>query len=469
MEYEVEFMPIIIAFGVASIMLLIGTLLRAKVRFFQSMLIPAAILAGILGLIFLNLADAFRVGVGTKADDFSVIVDKLFVISFISITLMKNPDEESKGRTKNMLKGALAIGLIWCLLFSLTPFVSALLSLLFEPGFRFDPIYGMMIPFGFCMGPGQSITYGTIVEGYGWNDAVMVSLTFAALGFMAAYLVGIPAAKIGIKRGLAKHSDKIDEEVLRGYLREYEQVAVMKKHTTCNSNIESMSFHFAVIGLCYIMAISISKILALLPGYVGTSMSSLMFLNGMYAAWIVKFLMKKMKISFLLDDDLQNKITGWSTDFLVVCSLMSVSLKIVGKWIVPIVAIAAVTTLLSAAVCFYFGQRIGTSDDFEKTLGLYGMATGTAPSGLSLIRIVDPDFKTTAALELGASNPVCNICNIPTYLLILGYAAGSFSFEMTVLGLAGLVAVLLISLKITKCWGKRSTFRLLRFGRRDRK
>ena len=122
-------MPIIIAFGVASIMLLIGTLLRAKVRFFQSMLIPAAILAGILGLIFLNLADAFRVGVGTKADDFSVIVDKLFVISFISITLMKNPDEESKGRTKNMLKGALAIGLIWCLLFSLTPFVSALLSL----------------------------------------------------------------------------------------------------------------------------------------------------------------------------------------------------------------------------------------------------------------------------------------------------------------------------------------------------
>ena len=87
-------MPIIIAFGVASIMLLIGTLLRAKVRFFQSMLIPAAILAGILGLIFLNLADAFRVDVGTEADDFSVIVDKLFVISFISITLMKNPDED---------------------------------------------------------------------------------------------------------------------------------------------------------------------------------------------------------------------------------------------------------------------------------------------------------------------------------------------------------------------------------------
>ena len=157
---------------------------------------------------------------------------------------------------------------------------------------------------------------------------------------------------------------------------------------------------------------------------------------------------------------MQNKITGWSTDFLIVFSLMSVSLRIVGKWIVPIIIIAVVSTVISAVVCFYFGQRIGTSDDFEKTLGLYGMSTGTAPSGLSLIRIVDPDFKTTAAVELGASNPVCNIANIPTYLLILGYAAGSISFKMTLLGLLGLVIIFIISLKVTGCWGKKRTFRL---------
>ena len=147
----------------------------------------------------------------------------------------------------------------------------------------------------------------------------------------------------------------------------------MKKSTTCSSNIETMSFHFAVIGLCYTIAVGISKILALLPGYIGTSMSSLMFLNGMYAAWIVKFIMKKLKLTFLLDDDMQNKITGWSTDFLIVCSLMSVSLKIVGKWMISIVAVSAVVTVVSALLCFYFGQRIGTSDDFEKTLGLYGI------------------------------------------------------------------------------------------------
>ena len=77
----------------------------------------------------------------------------------------------------------------------------------------------------------------------------------------------------------------------------------MVKDTTCNSNIEPLTFHFALIGLCYIFAIGISKIMALLPGFLGSSMSGLMFMNGMYAAYIVKFLMKKLKIDFLIEDN----------------------------------------------------------------------------------------------------------------------------------------------------------------------
>lgn len=453
-------MVFMIAFGIASIMILIATFLRAKVRILQNMLVPAAVTAGVFGLILLNLADIFKIDIGTTSETCSQIVEQLFVVSFISITLMNSTKKETGAGTKNMLKGALAIGIIWCILFTLTPLISSLISLAFGESFKISPVYGMLIPFGFCMGPGQSLTYGSIIEGYGWNDAIMVALMFSSLGFLAAFLVGIPAAKLGIKKGIARYSDKIDEEVLRGYMREDEQTAMMKKSTTCSSNLESLSLHFAVIGLCYIIAIGISKILAFLPGYVGTAMSSLMFLNGMYAAWIVKFLMRKFNLLFLLDDDMQHKITGWSADYLIVCSFMSVSIKVVSKWMVPILASVVACTIISAAVCFYFGKRIGTSDDFEKTLGMYGMCTGTAPSGISLIRIVDPDFKTTASLELGASNPVCNICNIPTYLLILGYAAGSITFRMTLLGLLGLTIALLVLLKVSGCWGKVKTFQL---------
>lgn len=44
-------MNIMIAFGIASIMLLLGMFLRAKVRFLQNLLLPSSIIAGIAGLL----------------------------------------------------------------------------------------------------------------------------------------------------------------------------------------------------------------------------------------------------------------------------------------------------------------------------------------------------------------------------------------------------------------------------------
>ena len=45
----------LMAFGLASIALCIGTFLRAKVPFLRNMLIPASVIAGILGLVFMKL------------------------------------------------------------------------------------------------------------------------------------------------------------------------------------------------------------------------------------------------------------------------------------------------------------------------------------------------------------------------------------------------------------------------------
>lgn len=95
---EDELMNIMIAFGIASIMLLIGTFLRAKVGFLQKLLVPASIIAGVLGLAFVNLCDAFHIDIGATSGDFSSIVNQLFVVSFISITLMGHSEEDSSRR-----------------------------------------------------------------------------------------------------------------------------------------------------------------------------------------------------------------------------------------------------------------------------------------------------------------------------------------------------------------------------------
>lgn len=447
-------MNFMLAFAYASIMICIGAFLRAKIPFLRSMLVPASVVGGVLGIIIMNLAMAADIDIGTDTAMYTDIVNNLFTVSFISISLTAAPKGEGSG-AKNVLRGALGLGLVWCFLYALTPILGAGVVALCGRGVDMDSIYGMLIQFAFCQGPGQSAAYGMIFEQFGWENAAMVAIAFSAIGFVAAFLVGIPAARLGVKRGIAKHCGAIDERILKGYLQKEEQTEVMVKDTTCSSNVETLAFHFAIIGVCYALAVVIAKVFSLIPGFFGTSMSSMMFMNGMFAAYIVRWLMKILKIDFLLENTLQAKITGWTADYLVVCAFMSVSVSVISKWLLPMGVVCVLTTIVTFFVCFYFGQRFGGSNDFERTLGLYGTCTGTVPSGVALVRIVDPDFKTTTSVELGACNMVM-LASTPVYIIILALASGAMGMFPAIGGLVICCVVYLIALKVLKLWGKQT-------------
>lgn len=447
-------MSFMMAFGWSSVMLAIGVLLRAKIPFFRSWLVPASVIGGILGLVFMNAFIALNVDVGTDTTMFSEIVNNLFTISFISITLTTNASKDGK-KSSSIVKGALGLGLIWCLLYGLSPIIGWLIVAATGGAFDMDPIYGMLIPFAFTQGPGQAASFGAIFEQFGWENASTTAITFAAIGFLVAFALGIPAAKKGIKLGLAKHCGDIDRAILKGYLHKDEQTRYMVKDTTVPSNIETLSYHFVLIGICFVLAVGISKLLALIPGFIGESTSAMMFMNGMYAALIVKWLMKKLHIDFLHENVLQTKITGWTADYLVVCAFMAISLNVIANWIVPIVLVSVIVTVVTFAVCFYFGARVGGSHDFERTLGIYGTCTGTVPTGVALVRIVDPDFETTTSIELGAMNLTMLACT-PVYFIILALASGAMGWEIALVCLVACVILYLVLLKVTRTWGKKT-------------
>lgn len=447
-------MSFMMAFGLAGIMLCIGVLLRAKIAFLRNMLVPASVIGGIIGIIFMNVISEAAIDIGTDAAMFTNIVNNLFTISFISISLGSTSKGEGES-ARGIVRGAAAMGLVWCVLYAVTPIIATGIVYVIGGNVGMDAIYGMLVQFAFCQGPGQSAAYGAIFEQYGWDNASTVAIALSAIGFVAAFLVGIPAAKMGIKKGISKNCGKLNESILKGYLKKEEQNEYMVKDTTCSSNIETLTFHFALIGLCYVLAVGIARIFSLIPGFLGMSMSSMMFMNGMYAAYIVKFLMNKLHLDFLQDNTLQSKITGWTADYLVVCAFMAVSFVVIKDWIWVILIVSGVTVIVTFVVCFYFGQRFGGTNDFERTLGLYGTCTGTVPSGVALVRIVDPDFKTTTSVELGACNLVM-IASTPVYIIILALASGSLEMMPAVAALVGCAAIYLILLKAVRLWGKKT-------------
>jgi len=76
-----------IAFGLASIALCLGTFLRAKVSFFRNMLVPASVIAGLIGFIVMNIVPTLGIDIGTSGEMYTDIVNHLFTVSFISISL----------------------------------------------------------------------------------------------------------------------------------------------------------------------------------------------------------------------------------------------------------------------------------------------------------------------------------------------------------------------------------------------
>ena len=115
---------VVIAFGVASVMLCLGMVIRAKVPFFRHMLMPTSVIGGLVGLILMNTLFAKVNFGGMTTTDFSNIVDVFFVMSFISIGLTGKKKNKKVANTKEKKKsgavrGAMGMALIWCILYAM--------------------------------------------------------------------------------------------------------------------------------------------------------------------------------------------------------------------------------------------------------------------------------------------------------------------------------------------------------------
>lgn len=352
-----------------------------------------------------------------------------------------------------MSPSVIAMGLVWSALFGLTAGLGYFVILIVGKPFGMAPEYGTLIPTAFCQGPGQAAAMGVVYENtYGFPNSSQVAVSFAVIGFLAAFFVGVPLAKYGIKKKIAKNTGKLTPSVEKGYFQVEEQRESLGKVTTHTGNVETLTFHFAIIGVSYLIAIGISKLIFFVP-ILGPTMSNMLFFNGMLAGYLVKFIMKKLKIYFLINTSLLSRITGWASDYLVVFAFMAVELAAVGMWIIPISIEAVVMSVVTFAVCLYFGQRIGGENDFERVLGLYGTCTGTTPSGVALVRMVDPSLKTSTAVELGMMN-MFMIFSAPVTIFVTLSMTGMMPVSIAAVGMIAFGLICLGLMKVFRVWNK---------------
>jgi glutamate:Na+ symporter, ESS family len=442
----------VLVFGIMGVMLLVGMLFRASVKFFQGFLIPSCFIGGVLGLILLSLG---IVNVSTAL--LETFAYHLFIISFISLGLTTNINQKQDLTVKSPIKGALWIGLVSGVVMAMQGIIGALFVFLFNSaGYNLNPIFGFLSPLGFTQGPGQALSVGKVWEEFGFENAATLGLSFAVLGFAFAFFIGVPLVNWGIRKGFSSQTPKsLSPDFLKGIMQKESKKEIAGELTTHSGNIDTMAFHAALVGLVYILTyLLILAVGTLISEDVAKSLWAFFFFFGMVVALLVKFFINKIGLGHLLDPGIQRRITGWSVDFLIISTIMAIQVVIVWEYIVPILVIGLATGILTTIVVIYLGRRTW-SYSFERTMGAYGITTGTASVGLLLLRIADPEFETPVGLELGIQAIFASPFVLGYMLLMHAPLWWNWSVESVVLIYAGAMLFSFILLKLFKFIGPR--------------
>jgi ESS family glutamate:Na+ symporter len=395
--------PGILSFAFLAALLVFGTLIRANVRFFQINLVPASLIGGTLGFGLIALDWAM----GFKAADFTAFAFHFFTLSFMSLVLTSRA-QPNAGQQPVAL-GGLWLSLIWVICLVLQALVglaaiSAYNTIASEP---LSGFLGLIATHGFTQGPGQALALGDLwTTAYNIQHAVDFGLIYASLGFVAAFAVGVPMARWILKKNL--HSGRggsLDQDFERG-LYSGDAAPASGKLITHSANVDSFAFHIGLLGCAYLITDQYLKLVH--PFVAGTHFENifsynLFFFHGLMICVGLRALLDRFSLGQFVDDETQKRITGSSVDLMVTASLLSINFALLTQFWQPILLVASLVTLVTAALCFTAGLRLKTLGA-ERGLTIFGCCCGSTGSGILLLRILDPNLASSVAKELAFFN-----------------------------------------------------------------
>jgi ESS family glutamate:Na+ symporter len=175
------------------------------------------------------------------------------------------------------------------------------------------------------------------------------------------------------------------------------------------------------------------------------------FLFASVFATLLKTVLRRLKQKGVIrreysNDFLQNRISGFMFDLMVVASIAAIDLRAFTKmeFLMPLSIICVLGAVGSYIYLRVVCKRVFPAYEQEAFLSLYGMQTGTASTGTILLREMDPNFESPAAHNLVYHMPWAIPFAAPM-LLMMGMAAESITKCLVALGI---IAVLFVAFNI---------------------
>ena len=440
----------LIDMGIIGAALMLATVIRNRIGFFQKYLIPNALTAGFILLPFYNWVFP-RWGMDTMS--LENIVFHFLNISFISMTLRVSKEKRHSSRD------VFATSTMVLSQYALQCFLGTLLTIImiktFLPGLF--PGFGLFATLGYSLGPGQAFAIGKGWENMGFTGMGDIGLTFGALGFIWASFGGVFLVNYGIRKGWISKEEQeriSDGQMRHGVLRRGESAESRSVTNITNPEaIDPLTFNAGLVLGTYLLAYLGLRALSWALAFLGdsgiqlaTNLWGIMFIFCGLTAMVVKAALKGMRIEYIVDNERMTRISGFTVDFMVASAIGAISIAVVTQYWIPIVIVAGLTGLATTFSHIWLSSRVFQSHVFYRMIMVYGAATGTAPSGLALLRIIDPNFETPASRDFMLSAGLTFVFAIPIILTAnmpaVGAQQGTLIPTYTVFGLYGAYVIL---------------------------
>ncbi|NLC89200.1 MAG: hypothetical protein GX681_03945 [Clostridiaceae bacterium] len=425
-----ELWEFVLTSGVLAILLLLANLLRRKTRFFRNALVPTSVIAGFLGLIF-NESRLITLDV----DLLQMLTYHGLAIGFIALSLRVPRLHDLKKQKGDGLYNSVNSGMLivsnYLMQGALGLIITIIASFTFAPGFF--KASGILLPMGYGQGPGQGNNIGAMYESYGFAGGQSFGLAIASIGFVWASIGGIAYLYYLKKKG------KLSDTAIRHKKDQVEVIFEDEDEVPLSEPVDRLTLQVALIALVYLITYGVIYgllwVLGRFPALSGlvNTLSPLLwgfnFLIGSVLAMLLRSSLKKIRQKGLMSHQypntyLLNRIAGFAFDVMVVGAISTISIDdLKDNW--PVFLI--MSTLGGLATLFYnikMSKIVYPDYPVAGMMGMYGMMTGTASTGIMLLREVDPLFHTPMSMNLVTGSSTAIIFAAPI-LLFVGLAAQS--------------------------------------------
>lgn len=409
-------------FAVLLMSLLCANILKRKIKFFKVSLIPNSVLGGAILLIIAAVYKLVTGEVmfnneffgGNGIATLEIITYHALALGFIASTLKGAKGKFSKKRTTEifntgvttvstyLLQGVLGLGI--------TVIAAKILNGFFAAA-------GIILPFGFGQGPGQALNYGTIYESdHGFINGASFGLIIASIGFLCASIGGVFYLNIlKRKKKIVVSYDETNEVLSTENIQSENEIPMQ-------GSIDKITIQIAFVFLAYF----VTYLLMVLLGNLIPSMKSVIygfnFLIGVLSATLIKLILNLLKKAKIVEkeytnDFLMTRISNLFYDIMVVASIAAIRLGILKDYWGIVLIIAIVGMVSTYIYNLYVAKTLFKDYVDEQFLTMYGMLTGTASTGVILLREIDKDFKTPASDNLVYQNFPAIVFGFPIMLL----------------------------------------------------